>query len=76
MQQTQFLRMLYYSTVFKFYVCHNRRKKFDFELSHLEVILLVLVAFMEFIHINQVVMWFTNKIVITGIYYKKMNLKK
>ena len=41
MQQTQFLRMLYYSTVFKFYVCHNRRKKIDFEVSHLEVIAFV-----------------------------------
>ena len=31
--------------------------------SHLEVILLILVAFMEFIHFN-VVKWFINKIVI------------
>ena len=39
------------------YVCHNRRKekKIDFGVSLLEVILLVLVAFMEFIYINEVV---------------------
>ena len=41
-----------------------KTKKIDFEVSHLEVILLVLVVFMEFIHINEVVMWFINKIVI------------
>ena len=53
MQQIQFLRMLYFCTVFRFYVCHNRRKeKVDFEVSHLEVILLVLVG-----HISEVVMW-------------------
>ena len=45
-------------------VTTEEKKKFDFEISHLEVILLVLVAFMEFIHINEVVMWFINKIVI------------
>ena len=33
-------------------------------MGHLEVILLVLVAFMKFIHINEVVAWFINKIVI------------
>ena len=33
-------------------------------MSLLEVILRVLVAFMEFIHINEVVTWFINKIVI------------
>ena len=41
-----------------------KTEKIDFEVSHLEVILLVLIAFMEFIHINEVVMWFINKIVI------------
>ena len=46
--------------MFQFYgqVCHNRRKqKFDLEVSLLEVILLVLVAFMDFIQINEVVMF-------------------
>ena len=66
MQQTQFLRMLYYSTVFLGFtsVTTEERKKIDFEVSHLEVILPVLVAFMEFILINEVVMWFINKIVV------------
>ena len=66
MQQTQFLRMLYYSTVFLGFtsVTTEERKKIDFEVSHLEVILPVLVAFMEFILINEVVMWFMNKIVL------------
>ena len=60
MQQTQFLRMLYYSTVFLGFtsVTTEERKKIDFEVSHLEVILPVLVAFIEFIHINKVAMWF------------------
>ena len=40
-------------------VTTEEKKKIDFEISHLEVILLVLVAFMEFIHINEVVWWFT-----------------
>ena len=55
MQQAQFLRMLYYSTLIILgftSVTTEEKKKFDFEVSHLEVILLVLVAFMEFIHIN------------------------
>ena len=41
------------------HVCHNRRKekKIDFGVSLLEVILLVLVAFMDFIQINEVVMF-------------------
>ena len=39
-------------------------KKNYFEVSHLEVIPLVLVAFMEFIHINEVIMWFINKIIV------------
>ena len=48
---TQFLRMLYYSTVFLGFtsVTTEEKKKFDFEVSNLEVILPVLVAFMEFI---------------------------
>ena len=33
----------------------KKTKNFDLEVSNLEVILLVLVAFMEFIHINEVV---------------------
>ena len=37
--------------------------KFYYDVSHFEVIPLVLVALMEFIHINEVVMWFINKIV-------------
>ena len=41
-------------------VTTEEKKKIDFEVSHLEVILLhvVLIAFMEFIHNNEVVMWF------------------
>ena len=35
----------------------------SFEVSLLKVILLLLVAFMEFTHINEVVIWFINKIV-------------
>ena len=42
----------------------QEKKIIDFEVSLLEVILLVLVVIMEFIHINEVVMWFINKIVI------------
>ena len=53
MQQTQFLRMLYYSTVSKSFRSYTTR----------------MVAFMEFFHINEVVMWFINKIVIL---YKKI----
>ena len=58
--------------LFTFYVCHNSTKeKFDLvEESHLEVILLVLVAFMEFVHINEVVMWFINKIVVVIVIKK------
>ena len=43
--------MLYYSTVFLGFtsVTTEEKKKFDFEVSNLEVILPVLVAFMEFI---------------------------
>ena len=48
----------------------EEKKKHDYEISHLEVILLVLVAFMELIHINKIVMLFINKIVIAS---KKIN---
>ena len=37
------------------------KKNIDFKVSNLEVILLVLLAFMEFLHINEVVMWCINK---------------
>ena len=35
--------------------------------SHFEVILLVLVAFIEFIHINKVAMWFINRIFVVSL---------
>ena len=44
-------------------VCHNRRKKIDFVVIHIQDVLLVMVAFMEFFHANEVVMSFINKIV-------------
>ena len=44
-------------------VTTEEKKIFELEVSHLEVILLVLVAFVESFHINKVVMWFINNIV-------------
>ena len=52
---------------FRFYVRlsqQKKRKSIDFGVSLLEDIVPVLVAFMEFIPINEVVMWFMNKIVV------------
>ena len=51
-------------------VTTEEKKNFDLEVSHLEVILLVLVVFMEFIHINKDVMCI-NK---TLLYFKKLLL--
>ena len=42
----------------------EKKKKIDFEVSHFEDNLLVLVAFMKFIHIYEGVIWFINKLVI------------
>ena len=39
-------------------------REFSLLLLLLLLLLLVFVAFMEFIHINEVVMWFINKIVV------------
>ena len=52
---------------FRFYVRlsqQKKRKSIDFGVSLLEDIVPVLVAFMEFIYINEVVMLFINKIVV------------
>ena len=46
---------------------HRRKEKFDFEVSHFQVIPLVLVGFIEFIHINEVVMWFIIIIILIKI---------
>ena len=65
MEQTQFLRMLF--KVLRLPQQKKRKKKNDFEVSHFEVIRLVLIAFMEFIHINKVVMWFINRIFVVSL---------
>ena len=46
------------------YINNRRKENFDPEVGHLYVILLVLVAFMQFIQINEVVILFINSIVV------------